>query len=344
MHRLLFLLVFVVSYSYSQTAVPGSMLPTMMTGLSGQDSAVKMFEQSLALMQKVPFKKEVDWDSLVTIARKRLSEATTCQDAYPVINECLQQAQSTHSFVMPARNAAVYHNDTVQLKRKPVLRELMGTLTKELLDDGIGYIAVPWVNTSDPVVCTLVADSLQAVIGSLAAAGVTKWIIDLRRNSGGNCWPMLAGIGPLLGDGICGYFVRENYKTAVRYQAGGAVYGGSVNCKASNPVIIDRQQRRQIVVLTGPGTSSAGEVLALAFKGLDNVRLMGEPTAGFTTANTTYDLFDGSTLVLTVCREADRTGKVCEGKIIPDDLIKPGPLHKDEDVVKANAVMWLQSL
>jgi C-terminal processing protease CtpA/Prc len=98
-----------------------------------------------------------------------------------------------------------------------------------------------------------------------------------------------------------------------------------------------------MVVLTGPATTSAGEVLALAFKGLDNVRLMGEPTAGFTTANTTYDLFDGSTLVLTVCREADRTGKIYEGKIIPDDLIKTDPLNRNDDVVKANAIMWLQS-
>jgi carboxyl-terminal processing protease len=97
------------------------------------------------------------------------------------------------------------------------------------------------------------------------------------------------------------------------------------------------------VVLTGPKTSSSGEILALAFKGMPQVRLMGEPTAGLTTANTTYDLFDGSTLVLTICQEADRTGRICEGRIIPDDLIKSDPLLKNEDVVRANAMMWLQS-
>jgi hypothetical protein len=43
-----------------QTAVPGSMLPSAMN-LSGQDSAVQLFEQALALMQRNPFKKEVDW-------------------------------------------------------------------------------------------------------------------------------------------------------------------------------------------------------------------------------------------------------------------------------------------
>jgi carboxyl-terminal processing protease len=109
-----------------------------------------------------------------------------------VINECLQQAQSTHSFVMPTYNTAVYHNDTAQLKRKPILRESIGPFSKKLMEGGIGYIVVPWVNTSDPAICIQIADSLQSLIGSLATSGATKWIIDLRKNSGGNCWPMLA--------------------------------------------------------------------------------------------------------------------------------------------------------
>ena len=33
------------------------------------------------------------------------------------------------------------------------------------------------------------------------------WIVDLRGNGGGNMWPMLAGIGPILGEGIAGYFI-----------------------------------------------------------------------------------------------------------------------------------------
>jgi carboxyl-terminal processing protease len=344
MHRLLYLLLFTGLYGYSQSPGPLDGLLAAPMRLTGQDSAVRLFEQALAMMQRNPFKKQVAWDSLATAGRERLSEATTCQDAYPVINEYLQQAQSNHSFVMPIRNAALYHNDSAQLKRKPALRELMGALKGEVMEGGIGYITIPWVNTSDPAICTLVADSLQAMIGNLAASGVTKWIVDLRKNSGGNCWPMLAGIGPLLGDGVCGYFVRESRKTAFRYEAGIVYHGSMITCKVNNPVLIDKSKRMQIAVLTGTGTSSAGEVLALAFKGMDNVRLMGEPTSGYTTANTTYDLLDGSTLVLTVCREADRTGKVYEGKIQPDDLVLPDPLYKNDDVVKASALMWLQSL
>jgi hypothetical protein len=342
MQRLLILFLFIASFSYGQSG--RSQVSAMTTTLlSGQDSAVHLFEQALALIQRNPFKNTISWDSLVTAAREQLSEATSIQDAHTVINQCLKRAQGPHSFVMPSRHAALYHNDTAQLKRIPALQELVGTIECEMADLGIGYISVPWISTSDSAICILMADSLQSLISRLADQGATRWIIDLRKNSGGNCWPMLAGIGPLLGNGVCGYFVRQARVTSIRYQDGKALHNNTIMCKTNKPVILTDNQRQQIVVLTGPKTSSSGEILALAFKGMPNVRLMGEPTAGLTTANTTYDLFDGSTLVLTICQEADRSGNICEGRIVPNDLIKADPLHKNEDVVKANALMWLQS-
>ncbi|AWX44487.1 hypothetical protein HME9304_01489 [Flagellimonas maritima] len=38
-------------------------------------------------------------------------------------------------------------------------------------------------------------------------------ILHLRENTGGNCWPILTGLGPLIGDGICGYFVDNKENT-----------------------------------------------------------------------------------------------------------------------------------
>ncbi|NII28728.1 hypothetical protein HB364_26845 [Pseudoflavitalea sp. X16] len=343
MQRIFFLFLFIASFSYGQSG-RGTASAMATTLLSGQDSAMHLFEQALELMQRNALRKDVDWDSLVVAARGQLSEATSIQDAHAVINQCLQRVQGAHSFVMPSRHAALYHNDTARLKRTPVLKELVGAIEYNMEDQGIGYIAVPWVSTSDPLVCTLIADSLQSLIGRLAAQGATRWIIDLRKNSGGNCWPMLAGIGPLLGNGVCGYFVRDARVTSIRYQDGVALHNNTPMCKTSKSVTLADHQRQQMVVLTGPKTSSSGEILALAFKGMPHARLMGEPTAGLTTANTTYDLYDGSTLVLTICREADRHGNICEGRIVPHDIIKPDPLHKEEDVVKNNALMWLQSL
>ncbi|WP_315824332.1 S41 family peptidase [Paraflavitalea speifideaquila] len=132
---------------------------------------------------------------MVAVAREQLADANAAQDAHVVINQCLQQVNGAHSFIMPARNTDLYTNNIAHLKRVPALQELVGPIEAELADGGIGYIVVPRISTSDTTVCTLLADSLQSLIGKLAARGATRWIIDLRKNSGGNCWPMLVGMG-----------------------------------------------------------------------------------------------------------------------------------------------------
>ncbi len=205
----------------------------------------------------------------------------------------------------------------------------------------MGYLTVPAISTTDEATCRLLADSLQNQLRKLADQGAVNWIIDLRNNTGGNCWPMIAGMGPLLGEGTCGYFVKPERSTSIRYQHGKAWHGNTVMCQVSSPFTLMDNQKRNIVVLTGSRTSSAGEILALAFRGMNNVRFMGEATAGLTTGNAPYMMMDGSMLILSVCREADRKGVIVEGKLQPDDRIAPST---SEDAARIAAVMWLQSL
>jgi carboxyl-terminal processing protease len=249
---------------------------------------------------------------------------------------------------MPPKKAGQYNYDA-SLAPLPPLSELVGEIRGEWLNDSIAYLTVPWVSTTDSFICMRIADSLQELIARLdnkggGDRGVTKWIIDLRKNAGGNCWPMLAGIGPLLGDGICGYFVNGTERIPISYRNGAAFQGKHVLCRVSKEGYRTQRQPKSIVVLTGKRTISAGEIVALAFKGREQAYLLGEPTAGLTTANATYSLSDRSMLVLTVCREADYLGRICEGSILPDRIIRPasvGPV--DEDTVKSAAVDWLQT-
>ena len=92
------------------------------------------------------------------------------------------------------------------------------------------------------------------------------------------------------------------------------------------------------------GASTAGRVVALAFKGRDQTCLIGQPTAGLTTANATYSLSDRSMLVLTVCQEADFTGRICDGRIQPDKFI-PAETGADPatDPTRTAALAWLQT-
>ena len=304
--------------------------------------AEKLLDEALAFMQKTYYRRDqVSWPDLTARAREQLHAAGNCDDAYASISWCFHQLNERHSFVMPPDKAGQYALNEEGASPEPPLSQLVGEIKGEWLQDSIGYLTIPWVITDDSLICERIADSLQTIIARLDSRGISRWIIDLRKNFGGNCWPMLTGVGPLLGDGVHGYFVAGSERIPIAYHDGSAFQGRHVRCRVSSTGYKVQRKPRQIVVLTGHRTVSAGEIVALAFRGREQTLLIGEPTAGLTTANATYSLSDRSMLVLTVCQEADRTGRTCEGSIQPDKFIEAGTPSSGEDPVKTAAVNWL---
>jgi C-terminal processing protease CtpA/Prc len=91
----------------------------------------------------------------------------------------------------------------------------------------IGYVRVR--STTDVGEdATSFATTLQQTIRTKdTSVDVVGWIVDLRGNSGGNMWPMVAGIGPILGEGIIGHFVNSrDLWVAWEYRLGAAINGG----------------------------------------------------------------------------------------------------------------------
>jgi carboxyl-terminal processing protease len=337
LHLPAILLVFFSSASYGHS-LDSAVLPCM-------KNASLLLDEALGFMQKNYYRRNiVQWDELTMAAKARLNASTSCEDAYGTVAWCFSRLNESHSFLMPPEKAAVYNDNVSRLAAPPALGDLVGEIKGEWLQDSIAYLTIPWVSTTDSLVCMRIADSLQRLIARLDTRKISRWIIDLRKNTGGNCWPMLAGIGPLLGDGICGYFVADNEKIPIIYRDGAASQGRHILCRVSSVGYHTWSSQKSIVVLTGGRTVSAGEIVALAFKGKEQVCLYGEPTAGLTTANATYMLSDHSMLVLTVCQEADHTGKICEGRIMPDKYISSqinDPVQADP--ARCAAVSWLQT-
>ena len=244
--------------------------------------AEQLLNEVLGFMERTYYRRnEVDWAALEAGAREQLRAAGGCEDAYASISWCFKQLNERHSFIMPAAKAAQYTGDEGGLVPEPPLSGLVGEIRGEWLRDSIAYLTVPWVRTTDSLICERIADSLQSVIAGLDAhGGAARWIIDLRRNTGGNCWPMLTGIGPLLGDGVCGYFVAGDQRVPIAYRDGSAFEGRHVLCRVSAEGYHTLRAKKSIVVLTGHRTVSAGEIVALAFKGKAETCLIGEPTAG----------------------------------------------------------------
>jgi len=302
-----------------------------------RQKAEQLLDEALRFMEKNYYRRdEVIWTTLADQARKQLLNADAS------ISWCFKQLGERHSFIMPPDKAARYNGD--ETPSGPAnLTDLVGEIRGEWVQDSIAYLTIPWVRSTDSSLCDHIADSLQAVIARLDTRHISRWIIDLRNNTGGNCWPMLAGIGPLLGDGVYGYFVASGERIPIAYHDGLACQGRHVICRVSEDHgYHTHATHHSIVVLTGSRTVSAGEIVALAFKGREQTCLIGQPTAGLTTANATYSLSDRSMLVLTVCQEADFTGHVCDGRIQPDKFIPTDP-GADPDPARSAALAWLQS-
>lgn len=214
----------------------------------------------------------------------------------------------------------------------------------ELLAGGLGYIHVPQRGGAG----IALADSLHRAVANLAAAGACGWIVDLRDNGGGNMWPMLAGIGPLLGDSLVGMFgtgpdaERWYYAdgtSGIRHSNGTV----EVVTRITVPPVHLRERFPPVAVLLDDGTGSSGEAVAIAFVSRPNTKSFGSPTAGFATVNRGARLADSANMVVTTGYNSDRSGVTHPDRLLPDVLIPSPPpgWPTPRDRVARTAASWL---
>ena len=271
-----------------------SFVSLLMIGCNGSVTPQRYVHKALAIMDKTAlFAEGPLWDE----AKKRaLSSAPkTMDEAYETVREALETAGGKHSFLMVS--SVAQYNDTTQWKMPAI----------EMTEDSILVITVPHFagNTTQ---ARQYAQTLQGGISS-KARGV---ILDLRGNTGGNMYPMIAGVNVLLPDGIVLKFRQRN--------------GRESNLTAEYIAKVQGVERKatispKIAILTDGETASSGEALMICFRGLSNVRTFGSQTAGYASANRTFDMGDGSKLVITSSCDVARTGEVfCDDPIVPDSL------------------------
>lgn len=216
----------------------------------------------------------------------------------------------------------------------------------KLVEGRFGYVRVPQWSGAGPAL----VDSLQTAIRTLDRAGACGWIVDVRANGGGNMWPMLAGVGPLLGDTLVGAFGvapdadRWYYRDGV---AGILHPGGRVDTasRATSPVVRVRDPRAPLAVVFDSGTGSSGEAVVLAFRGRPNTRSFGEPTAGFATSNRGAQLADGANMVVTSGYMVDRLGAEAGERVRPDERVlgPPPGWPFATDAAASAAARWLSA-
>jgi hypothetical protein len=192
-----------------------------------------------------------------------------------------------------------------------------GALT---VPDSIGYVRIGGCPCQTAAEATRFAESIQEAIRAADREGLAGWIVDFRGNGGGNMWPMIAGVGPVLGEGIIGWIIYNDREYEREYVAGGAQSFGEVFARVPSPYALHAPYPK-VAVLTDGSVVSAGEAVVIFFKGRPRTRSFGTPTCGHQHLQLPFPLGDGATLFLVAGQHADRSRRRYGGALHPDEII-----------------------
>jgi hypothetical protein len=265
------------------------------------------------------FADAIDWDARRVEAHKTATGSTQPKELHAFVRSMLVDLGDNHSFFGPPTDEAAYIPPADPQPSFEVDVDRIGHIT--LTANGARVL----VKDQEPNDTARVhAMAVQRGIEELDGFGVCGWIVDLRQNTGGNMWPMIAGIGPLLGSpsGDLGYFLfRDNLRVPWSYDNGAALLGESVVTSVADPITVE-YPLAPVAVLTSAVTASAGEMVLISFAGRPNTRVFGFDTEGVPTPNSHYTLSDGAHLIVTIGRTEDRLGHIYDPTtgIAPDEM------------------------
>ena len=239
-----------------------------------------------------------------------------------------------HSFLIPARHElTVQRTQTASSDLPPATFLVLQTSKGKLLR----WTPPPSVNNSMTAIGPYLTRFHDEAETTPDITDTCALVVDLSEQTGGNAWPPLVAMHPLFSDANNAMWVdRDGKRTALMNRAGLQEMRQRTGEGRANP--LSRFDEGPLAVVTDKRTSSAGEMLLIALLGEARVQTFGSTSSGMTTANATYPLPDGSTLVLTQSRYAIGNGPVVRGGIEPMRQINPKENSADRI---ARAAEWV---
>jgi carboxyl-terminal processing protease len=218
--------------------------------------------------------------------------------------------------------------------------------TVKALDDRLGFIDLPGSTGTGADEAQFTAAGQVGIRRVDEAGSRCGWVLDLRRNTGGFPYSMMAAIALLYGNAELGGTVDvdgnltkfSTLNGALRINGTTAVAGA-----AGYPAL--SQPNGPIAILTSSSTASAGELAMVGFAGRPGVRTFGDATFGVPSGNVGRSYPDGSFLAVTNTLDIDRTGRTYNGPLVPDEAVTMdwSLFGTPADPVLAAATRWARA-
>lgn len=287
-----------------------------------------------SLCRRTVLTSQLSWGVLQRAARTQMLGAKVTADAYDALRYAVRRIDPEGGLIPPSRPEPAGPLDKFAPR---IFVEAEGM---------IGVIRMPVCNRGSRVRMVEAADTTRSGIARANADHVRGWLVDLRDVSSGEVAPAIAGLGPLLGEGrLFGWLRPDGRRGYWTHHHGLVEYspGAPPECRLASGVAPNLEvPNLPVAVLIGPKTASAGEAIAAAFRGRANTRFFGEPTAGRGNVRERVRLSDGAVLHFATGQLTDRTGRLIEGAIQPDDSLTAVPAASGEDTLTALALQWLR--
>ena len=275
------------------------------------------------------------WGAVIAEADKMAATAKTPADTYGAIIYALDRLRQAGDMRAGFTNAFTAKLQA-QAAAAPGGTTTTPPPTVSLVSRKLGLIELPEIAShhNSPDARHYAASALRSIASLQARDHPCGWIVDLRENGGGDMDPMLLSVGPILGQGrVIGFTGKKGFLYYVSYRDSALSGGGSIDqAPLKIPVF---SPSPPVAVLTSTMTASAGEVVAVAFRGRADTKSFGAPTAGATSGPRAYRLVDGAEPGFAISWYVDRDGVVYKHPIKPDVAFP--------DSVEQAAENWLMS-
>ena len=268
---------------------------------------------------------KINWEDFRNDVYRHAKGSKTIADTYSSITYAITKLADNHSYFA----ANIVSRDTSDMAPLPILLD-------EIVPENLGYIRIGFC-MGDEAQKEKYINSVREKMAQQNKKNLKGWIVDLRGNFGGDMVPMLVAVGPILGEGVLGYFFYPdssfytwNYKNGYLYDENGNWWERSTDSyplKSPNPCV---------AILTDHVTASSGEAVAIAFKGRNKTKSFGTPTFGVSTSNRVHTLSDGSRINLTESVFADRNKTKYGHSVYPD-------VNCEENKTLEEAINWISS-
>jgi carboxyl-terminal processing protease len=271
-----------------------------------------------------------DWPGFTRQVMEKAGTAQTIPETYDAIRAGLKLLGDKHTYYIPAKGDTIFNPESPTQSTGECTPPPAVTPT---LPADVGYIQIRVSSGQSG------AELLDKAIRQRDRAGLVGWIVDMRNSRGGNMWPFVAAIGPVMGEGTLGFFIDAHKQpTAWGYTAGRAWLGTEAETFAALETHYKlATPNPRVALLTDIGVASSGEAIAIAFRARPNTRSFGTATCGLSTAVAQFPLKHGGRIAIVTSVMADRTRKPYGKTVDPDEVVN------DPAEVVPRALSWLRT-